>query len=127
MMRLNWKLLATVFSPLVIATAAWGWTELKYVDTTFIPPDHAAIQYNDRPLNDTITILTRKLESGAAKLEPMADAPGYLPSILKNLDINPDSQVMVFSKTSFQSSLISPKNPRAIYFNDDTYVGYVRG
>jgi len=35
--------------------------------------------------------------------------------------------VLVFSKTSFQASRISPKNPRAIYFSDDVTVGYVRG
>ncbi|MEM6365920.1 MAG: hypothetical protein AAF745_15940, partial [Planctomycetota bacterium] len=39
----------------------------------------------------------------------------------------PESQVLVFSKTSLQRSRISPANPRAIYFNDDVYVGWVRG
>ena len=34
---------------------------------------------------------------------------------------------MVFSKTSFQAPRISPWNPRALYYNDDTSVGYVRG
>lgn len=33
---------------------------------------------------------------------------------------------MVFSKTSFQSTRISPHNPRAVFFNDDVYVGWVR-
>jgi len=34
---------------------------------------------------------------------------------------------MVFSKTSFQSSKISPRAPRAIYFNDELMLGYVQG
>lgn len=33
----------------------------------------------------------------------------------------------MFSKTSFQATKISPRNPRAIYFTDDVAVGWVRG
>ncbi len=51
---------------------------------------------------------------------------GYLPIVLQILDISPDSQTLVFSKTSFQQHRISPRRPRAIYFNDTTYVGWVR-
>src|SRR5690606_17181394 len=29
-----------------------------------------------------------------------------------------------FSKTSLQRNKISPRTPRALYFNDDVYVGY---
>ncbi len=35
------------------------------------------------------------------------------------------SQTLVFSKTSFQYKKISPQTPRALYFNDDVYVGKV--
>jgi hypothetical protein len=35
------------------------------------------------------------------------------------------SQTLVFSKTSFQFPKISPERPRALYFNDDIYVGRV--
>jgi len=34
--------------------------------------------------------------------------------------------MLVFSKTSLQRHRISPRTPRAIYFNDDVYVGYCR-
>jgi hypothetical protein len=34
---------------------------------------------------------------------------------------------VVFSQTSRQQELISPHNPRAVYFNDNVAVGYVRG
>ncbi len=40
------------------------------------------------------------------------------------LDIPESSQVLVFSKTSLQRSRITPKTPRAIYFNDDIYIGF---
>jgi hypothetical protein len=36
-----------------------------------------------------------------------------------------ESQVLVFSKTSFQAERISPSRPRALYFNDSTAVGAV--
>ena len=35
------------------------------------------------------------------------------------------SQMLVFTATSLQKGLISARNPRALYFNDDTYVGFV--
>jgi hypothetical protein len=49
---------------------------------------------------------------------------GYLPGLLKELRIPQESQMLVFSKTSMQRNRIAPRTPRAIYFNDDTYVGY---
>jgi hypothetical protein len=52
---------------------------------------------------------------------------GYLRSLLRELKISPESQMLVFSKTSLQRDRISPRSPRAIYFNDDVYVGYCRG
>ena len=50
---------------------------------------------------------------------------GYLPSLLQALDIRSSSQMLVFSKTSFQQSRITRLHPRAIYFNDNTYIGWV--
>jgi hypothetical protein len=55
------------------------------------------------------------------------DSRGYLQDLLLKLDIDPDSQSLVFSKTSFQPRRIDPQHPRAIYFNDMTYVGWVQG
>ena len=50
-----------------------------------------------------------------------------LASLLRQLDIPIDSQALVFSKTSFQATQIDPRNPRAIYFNDEVAVGWVPG
>ncbi len=50
---------------------------------------------------------------------------GYLKSVLQLLDIPVSSQTLVFSKTSFQYPKISPRHPRALYFNDDIYIGAV--
>ena len=76
--------------------------------------------------DDAIARLGKKLDAGAVTLEYREPA-GYLPDLLRKLGINIDSQVLVFSKTSFQQSLINPKNPRAVYFNDNVAIGTVPG
>ena len=81
---------------------------------------------NDAPPTDALTRLGQQLEHGEATLE-YRDGVGYLPSLLEHLKINIDSQTLVFSKTSFQQALINPKNPRALYFNDEVAVGNVPG
>jgi len=99
----------------------------KAPDMTMLSIDDPAIQYTHTPVDDPITRLQQRLASGKAKLEYQTGGLGYLPSLLKNLDLNPDSQTLVFSKTSFQAAKISPANPRALFFNDDVIVGSVRG
>lgn len=91
----------------------------------WVPIDDKAINYEDGPVDDPIARLEKRLESGQAKLE-YSDEYGYLPSVLKNLDLNIDSQVLVFSKTSFQQPKIAPWSPRALYFNDNVAVGSVQ-
>ena len=81
---------------------------------------------NDALPTDAVTRLGQQLERGEATLE-YRDGVGYLPSLLEHLRINVDSQTLVFSKTSFQQAIINPKNPRALYFNDDVAVGTVPG
>jgi hypothetical protein len=44
--------------------------------------------------------------------------------VLDALKVPVESQMLVFSKTSLQRQCISPRTPRAIYFNDDVYIGY---
>ena len=74
---------------------------------------------------DPIAQLQTELDQGKARLS-YDPAHGYLQSVLDALKIPVDSQGLVFSKTSLHASLISPEAPRAIYFNDDVYVGWVR-
>jgi len=94
-------------------------------DTFYVPLDDPAIQYAG-PVSDPITHLEKQLESQKTKLDYAPNGWGYLPAVLKQLGINIDSQVLVFSRTSIQTSHISPRTPRAIYFNDDTAVGFVQ-
>ena len=78
------------------------------------------------PATDALGRFGRRLASGEATLDYVEGA-GYLPSLLEQLGIGIDSQVLVFSKTSFQHALINPKNPRAVYFNDSVSIGMVPG
>jgi hypothetical protein len=83
------------------------------------------IAYSGPATANRVYRLEQQLKSGEVKLqwEPHF---GYLRSLLKALDIDLDTQVLVFSRTSLQIEHISPQKPRAIYFNDDTYVGFVQ-
>lgn len=76
--------------------------------------------------HNAVARLQAKLESGEVKLarEP---GRGYLDSVLRELKLPISSQSLVFSKTSLQRDHISPATPRAIYFNDGSYVGFVQG
>src|SRR5437867_10332277 len=76
--------------------------------------------------SDAVTTLQKRIDSGQVKLDYDAKH-GYLNALLKNFNIPVSSQTLVFAKNSFQLHLISPENPRAIYFNDDTYVSWTRG
>ena len=94
-------------------------------DTFYVPLDDPAIQYAG-PVSDPIATLEKRLERHKSKLEYTSNGWGYLPAVLQQLNINVDSQVLVFSRTSIQTSHISPQTPRAIYFNDDAAVGFVQ-
>jgi hypothetical protein len=84
------------------------------------------IRYEATPSKDPVARLQQRIDRGETELEYGAPG-GYLLSVLKQLRVQLSSQTLVFSKTSFQFQLISPANPRALYFSDDTYVGWVQG
>jgi hypothetical protein len=109
---------------IVTALAAYDQTP---ADLTILSTDHPAIQYSTAPVDDPVARLDQRLASGKAKLEFRSDGLGYLPSLLENLGVNADSQMLVFSKTSIQAAKISPRNPRELFFNDEVMVGNVRG
>ncbi|QDT32418.1 hypothetical protein [Thalassoglobus polymorphus] len=86
----------------------------------------APINYSDSAPTDSIAQLQKQLDEGKLELK-YDEKTGYLPAILDALKIPRSSQMLVFSKTSLQLRRITPKKPRALYFNDDTYVGFVQG
>src|SRR5262245_3623126 len=56
--------------------------------------------YRGRPLDNAITRLQEKIDRGEIALEYDAYGTGYLRALLRALDIDADSQLLVFSKTS---------------------------
>lgn len=93
---------------------------------TVIEFKEAPHSYLDYKPEDRFTDLLPKLNSGEVKLDT-TDDKAFLTSILKALDIPVSSQLLVFSASSLQSEIINPRNPRALYFNEDTYIGFVPG
>ena len=85
-----------------------------------------AIAYDTTPGTDPVAALAKQLKDGSATLTYQPDN-GYLQSFLDAMHIARESQVMVFSQTSFQSTYINVRNPRALYFNDNVAVGFIRG
>lgn len=77
-------------------------------------------------LDDWVARLQQKIDRGQVKLN-YDDQHGWLASVLDQLHVPAGSQTLVFSKTSFQAPRISPSTPRAVYFNDDLYIGWVQG
>ena len=82
--------------------------------------------YFTREPHDAFSRLIPRLSSGEIQLDAGSDQ-AQLVSLLKALDVPVTSQLLVYSATSFQGGLIHPTNPRALYFNDEVYVGYVPG
>ncbi|MEI9891767.1 MAG: hypothetical protein WDN45_15955 [Caulobacteraceae bacterium] len=90
----------------------------------YVPYSDAPINYRTRELTDPVALLEKQIEAGKVHLTYEKDH-GYLKSVMRLLKVPENSQTLVFSKTSFQYPKISPDHPRALYYNDDVYVGAV--
>jgi hypothetical protein len=88
--------------------------------------DEPPISYRESTPSDPVARLQARIDKGEAKLEHSPEF-GYLPAVLRELGIPTSSQSLVFSKNSLQRDRISPERPRAIYFDDETYVAFVQG
>src|SRR5262249_52374466 len=87
--------------------------------------DAPPIRYTESTPANAVSRLQERLDAGTMTLRPEKGL-GYLRPVLKELNVPESSQVLVFSKTSLQRHRIRPETPRAIYFNDDVYVGFCR-
>lgn len=90
---------------------------------SFKEPPHSYLQHTPQ---DRFAALKQKIEGGKAQIDSSSDK-AFVASLLRELDVPVSSQLLVFSASSLQSGIINPRNPRALYFNEDTYVGYVPG
>src|SRR5215471_2844557 len=84
----------------------------------------AAWSFRPQQTDNPIDSLAQRIQTDKTVLN-YDEGHGYLSAVLRELNVPVSSQTLVFSKSSFQLSQISPETPRAVYFNDDTYVGWV--
>jgi len=83
-------------------------------------------QYENTSPRDPFTSRISTIQKDLSTLPKLSEKQ-FLSILLRRLNIPVESQILVFSTTSLQLSKISPRNPRAIYFSNDVYVGYVPG
>jgi len=88
--------------------------------------------YEQEPINysaavprNGVDLLQKQIAAGELNLG--ATDRQAVEALLRRLQIPIESQLLVFSRTSFQRERINPNHPRAIYFNDNCYVGWVPG
>jgi hypothetical protein len=94
--------------------------------THIMPFEEDTIAYSKTPAANRIEKLQARIDTGEVKLD-YDEAYGYLLSLLDALEVPKSSQMLVGSKTSLQRERISPQTPRAVYFSDDVYLGWVPG
>lgn len=98
-----------------------------------ILPGQDVMDFESPPINYSQAKADNPLEKLATRVNqkkvilPHSPEQGHLRGLLAELAIPESSQILVFAKTSLQGHHIGPKTPRAIYFNDDTVLGYVQG
>ena len=86
------------------------------------------INYSKAEPADPVSVVAKALRANRAAGWKSYDPKfGYLPAVLEVLGVPVTSQMLVFSKTSLQRNNINPSNPRALYFSDDVYVGFIPG
>ena len=112
--------LGAVLTVAAIAAASGG----QFAD---LAPDlvrEPAIGYFTAPVADRVARLNADLQRAALTFDPVH---GYLPSVLHALGVPAASQLLVFTKSSVQASRITPRNPRALYFDDSVSIGFIPG
>ena len=83
------------------------------------------VRYSATKPNDAIARLQQKIASG--ELAFAGGGREVLRTLLQTLEVPVESQLLVFSRTSLQRGRIRPERPRALYFSDSMYIGWVPG
>ena len=109
------------FLAALLSAGASGAEPVTFRD--FDAPPHNSRQ---RVPADRFTRMKDDLEAGRIALDQSSER-AFMISLLRALDVPVSSQMLVFSTTSLQLRLITPSNPRAIFFNDEIYLGYIPG
>lgn len=103
--------------PMALAVT-WAAPPLRYE-----APPHG---YWERPLTDSFSRWWAAKAGELKEHPPAATELEAVRRVLAALEIPESSQMLVFSATSLQRT-IGPHRPRALYFNDELYLGWVPG
>ena len=107
------KFIACLWSLLLLASPLAA-SAADYRD--FDQPPH---DYWKRAPKDRFSRWMTNLTAGRVELDYSGEK-AFVASVLKSLDIPASSQMLLFSTTSLQLSLITPRTPRARYFSTKT-------
>lgn len=106
---------------------------LGLLTTALALPAQEHEDFEDPPINYSATLpkdIAAKINAAFAdKADEIRSWPARkrLRWLLEQCNAPVESQLMVFSKTSLQRDIISPSNPRVLYFSDEAYIGWVPG
>ena len=87
--------------------------------------ENPPVNYSATAPNDAAKKIETRLAAGTLQLT--GTDKEIVTALLREFGAPVSSQVLVFSKTSFQRDRINPDHPRALYFSDDCYIGWVPG
>lgn len=111
-----------ILTGLVAGVAAVGPAAAQNLPEYELPP----IRYSTAEASNRVTALQARRSTGDWQ-PTVGIGRECLRELLGALEVPVESQVLVFSKTSLQRALIEPRRPRALYFSDEAYVGWVPG
>ncbi len=111
---------------MLVAWLAWGLCGPSAARAQVDEFEKEPIRYSETNPDNIVSRLADRIAAKQTRLRHDG-VNGYLADFLKSLDVPVSSQTLVFSKTSLQRHRISPATPRALYFNDEVYVGICQG
>jgi len=85
------------------------------------------INYSKSTPTDKAAEIQARIDNGTFEFDRSSGEKALLLSVLREFGVDPATQVLVFSQTSLQNDRISPRRPRALYFSDEAYIGWVQG
>ena len=125
-MQMRSRFMLTGLTALLAAMVTFVPAAAQIARTFFEALHHPAIRYHDTSTNDPVERLNARLADGTATIA--GDNPlDLLRSVLQALAVPVESQILVFSRTSLQAPRISTRTPRALFFNDQSAVAWVKG
>ena len=108
----------TLVVPLLLCSTLTGFSQF-YNDYELEP--HG---YFSKDAKDPVTLLMKRVQRGEVLIKEPNGKP-LVERLLRELEMNKDTQVLVFSRTSLQRREVSYSNPRALYFNESVYLGWM--